>query len=305
MPILGVIASGITGNLPTFITNFTQEGSLPLTNTFNAIANGFTEGKVYWGGGRAADTNSFYSFYSRTTTSSTWTYENAKPNQGQARSTAYPVGSTDKWIQNGGEYGGALNDVQSMVYGGSWVTETNYPITVSYNGFAAIRNTKIGYSFAGTNGGNITTAYSYTGSGSWTAQTAYPTAVRALQYQSVGLPTKVVGCGGFDGSAQISLVYSYTGSGSWVAETSLPASLNTTDATFVYNPTTAKVYGMCNANTNFYYWTGSGAWVLGGTRSAMTTGQVQKALAAVSTSLFALGGDYNTGAASSLRAVVR
>jgi len=302
--LLSVIASSYDTSL--FLTNFTQEGSLPLTSTFNTVANGFTEGYVYWGGGRDAATNNFYSFYSRTTTSSTWTYKNAKANIGQAQAGCYPVGSTSKWLKNGGEYGGAQNTVESMVYNGAWGAETNYPILIHYNGMGAIVNTKVGYSIAGSQPGSvyITSVYSYTGSGSWTAQTNYPINCTNIQIRTVSGASKVAVLGGYT-STYLSSVYSYTGSGSWVAEASLPASLNTNDLSAVYAPDTGKVYTLSQGTTDFYYWTGSGAWIFGGTRAALTTSGYAKNLAAVGTNLFALGGDYNGVYASAYRAVVK
>lgn len=224
------------------------------------------------------------------------------------RASAYPVGSTNKWIQCGGEYGGALDDVQSMVYNGNWVSETAYPILIKYNGMAVITDTKIGYSIAGDNaGGYVRSVYSYTGSGSWTAQTAYPTDAVDIMYHAASLPTKAVICGGRNASGNLSLVYSYTGSGSWTAEANLPSSLSTNNytATFNYNASVAKVFGMSAGNNDFYYWSGSGAWTLGGTRTATSGGSYAKQLASVSTSLFLMGGDHPGSSGTTFRAVVR
>jgi len=306
MPILGIIAAGISGHLTVFTENFTAQTNLPLTSTFNAISHGFTDGVVYWGGGRDESTATFYSFYSRTTTSGTWTYKNAKPNQGQARANAYPIGSTNKWFQCGGEYGGALDDVQSMVYNGNWVSETNYPILIHYNGMGAIQNTKIGYSIAGGQPSSvfITAVYSHTGTGSWISQTNYPVNCTEIQGRTVGLPTKVVVVGGITtASALLSLVYSYTGSGAWVAETSFPSGAVHGQSRAVYSNTTAKVYVYTPATTDFYYWTGSGAWTNGGTRSAITSTN-NKSIAAVGDHIFLLGGDYRNGRASCDKAIV-
>ena len=308
--LIGVIAGS---RLPSaFVTNFTQETNVPLTSTFGTVANGFTEGYVYWGGGRDQSATNFYSFYSRTVASQTWTYQNAKNKIGQFQASAYPVGSTNKWLKNGGEYGGALNDVESMVYGGGWSNETNYPILIHYNGMGAIINTKVAYSIAGSQPGSvaITAVYSYTGSGSWSSQTNYPTNAEHLQYKTVSLPTKVVACGGsvVAGAHNLSAVYSYTGSGSWTLENNLPSDLSTNSyaAAYVYNPDTLKVYAITPNTTNFYYWAGgSGGWTLGGVRTGYTNSSYPKNLAAVSTSLFALGGDYRNGLATCYRAVVR
>jgi hypothetical protein len=307
MTILGIIASSFAQG--SFVQNFTQETNLPLTSTFGTIANGFTEGYVYWGGGRDQSATNFYSFYSRTVASQTWTYQNSKNQIGQFRASAYPVGSTNKWLQNGGEYGGALNTSESMVYGGSWTNETSYPISIHYNGMGVIRNTKVAYSIAGSQPGSvyITSVYSYTGTGSWSAQTAYPTNADTIQYKVVSLPTKVVVCGGANASGDLSAVYSYTGSGSWTLENNLPSDLKTNSyyATYVYNPDTSKVYAITNQTTNFYYWTGSGAWTLGGIRNSYSQSGYPKNIAAVGTSIFALGGDYRNGSATCYRAVVR
>jgi hypothetical protein len=305
--LLAVISSSYDTSV--FVQNFTQETNLPLTSTFGTVANGFTEGYVYWGGGRDQAAANFYSFYSRTVASQTWTYRNTKNQIGQFQAAAYPVGSTNKWLKTGGEYGGALSASESMVYGGSWTNETNYPILIHFNGMGVIRNTKVAYSVAGSQPGSvyITAVYSYTGSGSWSAQTNYPANATNIMYHVVSLPTKVVVCGGYNGTVDTSAVYSYTGSGSWTAESSLPSSIVTNGyyASYVYNPDTAKVYVITNQTNDFYYWTGSGAWTLGGKRTGYVTSGYPKDLAAVGTSLFALGGDYKNGNATCYRAVVK
>lgn len=305
--LLAVISSSFDTSV--FVQNFTQETNLPLTSTFGTIANGFTEGYVYWGGGRDSNAANFYSFYSRTTSSQTWTYQNTKNQIGQFQASAYPVGSTNKWLKNGGEYGGALSASESMVYGGSWSNETNYPVSIHYNGMGVIRNTKVAYSIAGSQPGGvyITSVYSYTGSGSWSSQTNYPINNDGIYYKTVSLPTKVAVCGGGNAGGDLSVVYSYTGSGSWTLENNLPSDVVTNGyyATYVYNPDTAKVYVITNNTTNFYYWTGSGAWTLGGKRTSYATSGYPKNIAAVGTSLFALGGDYRNGNATCYRAVVK
>lgn len=311
MTLLGIVASAITNNLSKIASPFATDGTAPLTNTFGSNGVFFTQGYIYWGAGRGtstvSDSSKHFTIYSRTTSSSTWSVLNASTQQGQFSANAYPVNG--KWIKACGEYGGALNSVESMSYGSSWSVETNYPISCQFNGGAAMGN--VGYFACGNNGSSdISAVYSYTGSGSWTTQTSYPEALSFAVYNVAANATKVFVFGGTKpgNTVQSSLVYSYTGSGSWVAETSIPVvgGLRENAINVVWDSSKGRFWRIPTAGSAtslIYTYTGTGAWTNEGNISAALSSRrtsYTKNLVYASNKIWAIGGDYNAQHGSAL-----
>jgi hypothetical protein len=304
MPILGIIASGISGNLSNITSAFATDGTAPLTNTFGSNAQYFTQGYIYWGAGRGlsvpGNADKHFTIYQRTTSSSTWSVLNSSTRQGQFSANAYPVNG--KWIKACGEYGGPLNDVESLTYGGSWTSETSYPISCQFNGGTAMNN--VGYFVCGNNGtSDISAVYSYTGTGTWTTQTNYPETLSFTVYNVAANATKVFVFGGtkVGNTTQSSLVYSYTGSGSWVAETSMPVAGGTRQEAInvVWDSSKGRFWRIPTAGgvtSLMYTYTGTGAWTNQGNISAALSAKrtsYTKNLVYASNKIWAIGGDYN------------
>jgi len=304
MPILGIIAASITGNLSSIVSTFTADGNLPITNAFNGVFKVFTEGRMYWNGGRDTNTATTFTTYYRATNNTTWTVGPNKLDNGQTAANAYPV--NNKWIKGPGEYGGGQNVVESLQYNGSWTRETNYPISTCYMGGSALNNRA--YFIGGNANGPTTNAvYSYSGSGSWQAETAFPYAGEAPTYATVTKGSRVYVIGSQGNSTQ---VYSYSGSGSWQAETSIPTGYN---GTAVYNSISDRIYIWNSSDSGggggtypaIYSYTGSGAWRFEKNQPSVNNAASWKLAHSFGDVVWAVGGSYNRQASQVFKMTVK
>jgi hypothetical protein len=305
MPLLGIIASGISGNLSAVVSTFVADGSLPITNSFNGVMKVFTEGRIYWNPGRDSTTGTAFTTYYRATNNTTWAVGPSKLDNGQSAANAYPV--NNKWIKGPGEYGGGQNVVESLQYNGSWTRETSYPIFTCYMAGSALNNRA--YFIGGNANGPTTNAvYSYSGSGSWQTETVFPVSGAGSTYGTATKGSRVYVVGNASDSTQ---VYSYSGSGSWQAETSVPTGYG--QQTAVYNQISDRIFiwhtndngGAGGTYPGIYSYTGAGSWRLEANQPSVSNAASWRYAHSFGDTIWAMGGNYNRQSSQVFKMTVR